>query len=99
LRWGNDPASAWGHWDDPHLFSLRPIVVEGFGGVCLRRVCASQFIAFAIGEDGEVFSWGSENISRLGHGDGQIQPSPKRVEALRGVRVSSISVGMHHALG
>jgi E3 ubiquitin-protein ligase HERC2 len=37
-------------------------------------------------------------IGLLGHGDTQSQPSPKRVEALRGVRVSSVSVGFRHAL-
>jgi alpha-tubulin suppressor-like RCC1 family protein len=34
----------------------------------------------------------------LAHGDAQYQHSPKRIEALRGVRVSSVSVGWEHAL-
>jgi hypothetical protein len=36
--------------------SLRPIIVEGFGGVRVRRVYGVDHVAFAIGEDGEVFS-------------------------------------------
>jgi alpha-tubulin suppressor-like RCC1 family protein len=36
--------------------------------------------------------------SLLGHGDTQSQPSPKRVKALRGVPVSSVSIGPNHAL-
>jgi alpha-tubulin suppressor-like RCC1 family protein len=34
----------------------------------------------------------------LGHGDERDQFSPKRVEALRGVRVSSVSAGSWHVL-
>jgi alpha-tubulin suppressor-like RCC1 family protein len=77
---------------------VRPVIVEGFGGVCVRRVCAGECTAFAIGEDGEVFSWGNGEWGVLGHGDLQNQPSPKRVEALRGVRASSVAAGTYHAL-
>jgi hypothetical protein len=35
---------------------LRPIMVEGFGGVLVRRVCAGGSTDYAIGEDGQVFS-------------------------------------------
>jgi alpha-tubulin suppressor-like RCC1 family protein len=77
---------------------LWPVIVEGFGGVRVRRVCAEMSAAFAIGEAGELFSWGRSGFGRLGHGDGQDQPSPKRVEALRGVQVSSVAVGVWHVL-
>jgi alpha-tubulin suppressor-like RCC1 family protein len=79
----------------------RPVVVEGFGGVRMRRVCTGETIdtvLFAIGEDGELFSWGFGRFGMLGHGDEEDQPSPTRVEALRGIRVSAISVGWNHAL-
>jgi alpha-tubulin suppressor-like RCC1 family protein len=78
--------------------SLRPIIVEGFGGVRVRRVRAGSDTAFAIGEDGELFSWGDGEDGLLGHGDEQDQPLPKRVEALRSVRVSSAAVDLLHAL-
>jgi alpha-tubulin suppressor-like RCC1 family protein len=78
--------------------SDRPIVVDGFGGVRVRSVCAEEAKAFAIGDKGELFSWGGSEHWLLGHGDRQNQPSPKRVEALRGVRVSRVSVGVYHAL-
>jgi alpha-tubulin suppressor-like RCC1 family protein len=72
---------------------LRPRIVEGFDGVRISRVCAGNF---AIGEDGELFSWGSGGSGTLGHGDEEDRPSPKRVEALQGVRISCVSV---HVLG
>jgi alpha-tubulin suppressor-like RCC1 family protein len=55
-------------------------------------------VAFAIAEDGDLFSWGHGNYGLLGHGDTQHQPSPKRVEALRDGRVSSASIGYRQAL-
>jgi alpha-tubulin suppressor-like RCC1 family protein len=77
---------------------LRTMIVAGFGGARVRHVCAGACVAFAIGEGGELFSWGVGDDGVLGHGDTQNQPLPKRVEALRGVRVSSASIGNLHAL-
>jgi alpha-tubulin suppressor-like RCC1 family protein len=60
-------------------------------------VSAGQIASFAVGQDGELLSWGRGEYGSLGHGDTQDQPSPKRVEALRGVRVSSVSAGVSSA--
>jgi alpha-tubulin suppressor-like RCC1 family protein len=84
--------------DEDEEIKLRPVIVEGFGGVRVRHVLAGESIVFAIGEAGQLFSWGDGELGLLGHGDTQNQPSPKRIEALRGVRVSSVSVGIHQAL-
>jgi alpha-tubulin suppressor-like RCC1 family protein len=73
-------------------------LVKGFEGTRVRRVFAGAATASAIGEDGELFSWGWGDNETLGHGDRQNQPSPKRVEALRGTRMSSVAVGMYHAV-
>jgi alpha-tubulin suppressor-like RCC1 family protein len=79
--------------------SLGPIIVEGFGeGLRVRRVFAGLNVAFAIGEAGQFFSWGFGDRTPLGHGDTQDQPSPKRVEALRGIHMNSVSLGIVHAL-
>jgi alpha-tubulin suppressor-like RCC1 family protein len=78
--------------------ALRPILVEGFQGVRVRRVCAGGDVAFAIGEEGEVHSWGIGSHGLAGHGDEEGQLLPKRVEALQGVQVSGVSVGQWHAL-
>jgi alpha-tubulin suppressor-like RCC1 family protein len=83
---------------DEALVSLLPVTVEGFEGVRIRPVCCDDSAASAIGEDGELFSWGEGMDWRLGHGDRQDQPSPKRVEALRGGWVSSVACGHEHVL-
>jgi alpha-tubulin suppressor-like RCC1 family protein len=83
-------------FDEEYKFRTR--IVDGFGGVRVRSVCAGEKTAFAIGEEGEVFSWGCGDNGCLGHGDTQNQPSPKRVKALRGNCVSSVSVAFYHTL-
>jgi alpha-tubulin suppressor-like RCC1 family protein len=71
---------------------LRPIIVKGFGGVRVRRVFDGSK-AFAIGEAGELFSWGfSATASRLN------SPCPSASRRCGGVRVSSVSVEERHAL-
>jgi alpha-tubulin suppressor-like RCC1 family protein len=44
---------SWGWIGEPP----RPSVVQGFEGVRVHRMCAGADTAFAIGEDGEFFSW------------------------------------------
>jgi hypothetical protein len=78
--------------------SLRPIIVEGFGGVRVLRLCAAACTACAIGQAGEGFSCGSGARGTLGHGNRHNQPSPKHVEVLRLVRVSDVSVANTHVL-
>jgi alpha-tubulin suppressor-like RCC1 family protein len=83
----------------PEAESLKPILVQGFDlGVRVRRVVAGGSEFFAIGQAGELFSWGRCTYGHLGHGDTQHLASPKRVEALWDVRMSSVSVGEFHAL-
>jgi alpha-tubulin suppressor-like RCC1 family protein len=91
LQWGKS------FWPEAEEDSLSPVLVEGLGGVHVRRVCVCWNAAFAIGQDGELFSWGNGSYWRLGHGDHQ-ESSPERVEALRDVRVSMVSAGREHAL-
>jgi E3 ubiquitin-protein ligase HERC2 len=78
--------------------SLSPTIVEGFGGTSVRNVVVVRAAAFAIGEDGELFSWGRGEGGRLGHGDAQDRPSPKRVERLWDIWVSNVAVGSQHAV-
>jgi alpha-tubulin suppressor-like RCC1 family protein len=78
--------------------SLWPTIAEGFGEVRARRVCYYRESAYAIGENGDLLSWGGRSHGLLGHGDENYQLLPKRVEALRDVRVSSVSAGGWHAL-
>jgi alpha-tubulin suppressor-like RCC1 family protein len=77
---------------------LRPIIVEGFNGVRMRRVSAGVDTSFAISEAGKLFSWGSSEYWLLGHGGSDYQPSPERVMTLRGIRMRDVSVGRYHVV-
>jgi hypothetical protein len=51
---------------------LRPVPIEGFGMSRMRHVFGELRAAFAIGEKGELFSWGvCEDRGILGHCDRQ----------------------------
>jgi hypothetical protein len=61
FSWGGDLLSEYDDevWkDEEDGDDLRPTIVEGFGEARVRQVVNGVAIAFAVGEDGEVFSWG-----------------------------------------
>jgi alpha-tubulin suppressor-like RCC1 family protein len=98
FMWGRDILRPIETEDEALEDSRLPILVEGLRGVRVRRVYAGSYAVHAVGEAGELFSWGYGGDKLLGHGDTHSQLSPKLVEALRGTRVSSLSVGPYHAL-
>jgi alpha-tubulin suppressor-like RCC1 family protein len=95
-------------------FSSVPLLVDGFGEVRVVRVCAGidgNPLAFAIGDGGELFSWGTKETPSsstchhgcpglvLGHGDHErAQPIPKRVAGLQHARVIAVSASFVHVL-
>ena len=57
---------------------------------------AGFYFTACVTKAGEVFTWGYGNDGRLGHGDGSDLQSPKRVEALVGVKAKQVSCGDDH---
>ena len=51
-----------------------------------------------LSEDGVVYSFGDGDHGKLGHGNEEGQRTPKAIEALQGVRVSSIAAGAQTSL-
>ena len=45
---------------------------------------------------GDVYTWGNGNDDKLGHGDESDQETPKRIEALIGVKAKQVSCGFIH---
>jgi len=62
------------------------------------EVSAGGLHSLAVSDTGELFSWGAGRDGKLGHGDTQPQPVPKRVEALAGVVIEQASAGDGHSL-
>jgi alpha-tubulin suppressor-like RCC1 family protein len=103
FSWGCDiPREQYCYWNDPDGADYLELSLQllDLGGVRARCVCAGDRQVFAIGQDGELFSWDSSYTHAL-FGDDHHEDDlsrPKRVEALRGVRVKSVSVGYEHSL-
>lgn len=51
----------------------------------------------ALTNKGEVFSFGENASGQLGHGNFESQHQPLQIEALKDVKISSISCGMDHS--
>ena len=52
----------------------------------------------ALGARGELYTFGNGKHGQLGHGEGRAESAPRRVMALRGVRVLGIACGDFHTL-
>ena len=89
--WGYGGHGQLGHGDQQN--QLLPKKIDAFGGQRVVAVSAGDFHSLAITADGALWSWGHGDFGKLGHGDEQDQPLPKKIEALTGQRIVSISAG------
>ena len=77
-----------------------PRLIEALRPVRFSAVAAGEQHALALSEAGEVYSFGDGAHGQLGHGEtiGQTHSSPRRVETLRGVRITAVAAGRDHSL-
>ena len=94
--WGVGQFEMLGHGD--LQWQLLPKKVEAFAGRRVVAVSAGYEHSLALADDGAVCSWGDGGYGKLGHGDEQGQPLPKKVEAFAGQRVDTVSAGPVHSL-
>jgi alpha-tubulin suppressor-like RCC1 family protein len=73
-----------------------PERIEDLKSERIVQVAAGWFHSLAINDRGELFTWGLSSHYQLGHGDMQLRPQPRRVEALKNVRL--VSAGLYHSL-
>ena len=70
--------------------AIGPTHNPGISGVKQVVCCASKTLALT--NDGRIYSWGSCENSSLGHGDGVFNvPSPRLIEALKGIKIVQVS--------
>jgi alpha-tubulin suppressor-like RCC1 family protein len=94
-----DPVPELGHGLFFHGFGV-PRRVRVFAGVRIASVAAGCGFTVAVTEAGAVFSFGMAD-GRLGHGRDDEEEHvyfPKRIEALDGIHVAIVAVGVSHAL-
>jgi alpha-tubulin suppressor-like RCC1 family protein len=88
---GNGTSGRLGHGDEQ--IQLTPKVIEALAGVKVREVAAGAGYSLVLSEDGVVYSFGDGEYGKLGHGDEEQQRTPKAIESLQSVKVSSIAAG------
>ena len=81
-------ASGAGHGDTQHR--LLPKKIETLTDKRVVAVSAGMWHSLALSAEGTVWSCGSGGFGKLGHGDLQSQPRPKKIEALRLTSASSL---------
>ena len=94
--WGCGRYGRLGHGDQQSQW--QPKLVEALAGLRVVAVSAGAFHSLALTADGSVWSWGGGAYGQLGHGDGQDQMLPKKVEAFADLRVVTVSAGGYHSL-
>ena len=94
--WGYGAFGKLGHGDQQD--QLLPKKIEAFADQRVVALSAGAAHSLARTADGAVWSWGMGYFGRLGHGDQQGQPLPKKVEAFAGRRVVTVSAGTGHNL-
>jgi len=77
-----------------------PQLVAALAGIRVLLVYAQGVSSCAVTEKGELFTWGRDYFGsfKLGHGVAAPQRTPKRVEALRGVKVAAAAICDRHTL-
>ena len=68
-----------------------PLLLPSLQTVRVVGVAANEYHSLALSETGRVYSWGGDNCGQLGHGDFEYEHTPKLIEALQGVGVSSVA--------
>lgn len=76
-----------------------PEPIEGqLGQACVQLISAGDDHTLATTEDGKLFAWGSNANGQLGLGRLDDQDTPKAVEALTDLGVTSMACGARHSL-
>ena len=78
----------------------RPVRIAALDGVKICQVSAGTTHSLAVGEKGELYSWGAYGSGRLGLGERRLenQLTPQPVRLPRGVRIWQASAGGSHSL-
>ena len=76
-----------------------PTLIPGLSTKNVVCMCSNCHFTACVTSDGEVHytAWGANNDSgNLGHGDREDLYTPKRVDALNGVKATQVACGKYH---
>ena len=96
FSWGPSFRGKLGHGDEQK--QPTPKLIEALQEVKVVEVEAGVSHSIAVTDDGQIYSWGSSDKGELGHGNMRSQFTPKRIEALQGLRVVGAKAGHQRSL-
>jgi alpha-tubulin suppressor-like RCC1 family protein len=76
----------------------KPALIQALDQIKIKRVCAARRHSVVLDSEGRVYSFGSGEDGKLGHGNELDQLSPKQIVALQGHKIIDASCGVHHTL-
>ena len=89
FSWGNDGCRRKGN-------ILLPTLLPDLSSKVVISVSGGWNFTACVTKGGDVFTWGNGSHGKLGHGDERHQNTPKRVEALIGVKAKQVSCAFSH---
>ena len=98
FSWGCESEGACGHGRHWMSSTSTPRKIDSLAGTRVRSASAGDGHSIAVTEDGVVYSFGRGHAGQLGHGDEVDVYSPKVVEALGCVHITSVAAGETNSL-
>jgi len=77
---------------------LIPSIVKDFIYLDVDKFFCENSSSVCLTTSGEMFSWGSNEFGRLGHGDELDRTLPTLVKALQGHKILHVAMGLSHTL-
>uniref|UniRef100_A0A7S1FVS7 BTB domain-containing protein n=1 Tax=Corethron hystrix TaxID=216773 RepID=A0A7S1FVS7_9STRA len=99
--WGRGDDGRLGHGDAGWKYvpriaeDLLPGTGEG-DDTCVEAVTCGSYHSAAVGEKGELYTWGGGMYGKLGHGDEEGHDRPARVAEMEGKVVVAVACGSRH---
>eukprot|EP00741_Cyanophora_paradoxa_P015422 tig00020875_g14885.t1 len=92
--WGGGYFGQLGHGDDRERRT--PRLVKALKGTVVTQIACGTHHTCVITDKGALWTWGSGEFGKLGHGDDKSRPAPGVVESLRGRRIRFVTAGGFH---
>jgi len=94
--WGQGSRGALGHGDE--VDQTQPLVMKDFLYLDVASMACENAAAAAVMLTGELFTWGSGEKGRLGHGDLNDRVKPALVKELHSHKIMKVCMGTQHTL-
>ena len=85
-----------GHGDRINKYYPTPVKIEGLEEFKVKFLAAGDGHTCLITEEGDTYTWGSNNYGQLGYQSALVETKPKKVETIP--KLSKVSCGSLHTL-